>query len=57
MPLKKDQIQIFSAFGANLMYVCTGLIFATSGYLIPQLEDNDTGFGISAADGSWVGIL
>ena len=37
------------------MYVCTGLIFATSGYLIPQLKDSYTGFGISDEDGSWVG--
>ena len=37
------------------MYVSTGLIFAASGYLIPQLQNTQTGFGISIAEGSWVG--
>ena len=33
------KFQLICAFGANLMYVCTGLVFACSGYLIPQLEN------------------
>ena len=43
------------AFGANLMYVCHGMIFAASGFLIPKLEDSIEGFGISVNEGSWVG--
>jgi len=34
------KFQLICAFGANLMYVCTGLVFACSGYLIPQLENS-----------------
>ena len=45
------------AFAANLMYVCQGMIFATSGFLIPKLEDPTDGFGISIDQGSWVGKL
>ena len=45
------------AFAANLMYVCQGMIFATSGFLIPKLEDPTDGFGISIDEGSWVGKL
>ena len=39
------------------MYCCTGLIFACSGYLLPQLEDPTTGFGINDEEGSWVGNI
>ena len=45
------------AFAANLMYVGQGIIFATSGFLIPKLEDPTDGFGISIDEGSWVGKL
>ena len=37
------------------MYVCHGMIFAASGFLIPKLEDSKDGFGISVDEGSWVG--
>ena len=39
------------------MYVCYGMIFATSGFLIPKLEDPTDGLGISIDEGSWVGKL
>ena len=45
------------AFGANLMYVCHGMIFAASGFLIPKLEDSKDGFGISVDEGSWIGKI
>ena len=48
-------LQMICAFGANLMYVCHGMIFAASGFLIPKLEDPIEGFGISVNEGSWVG--
>ena len=43
------------ALAANLMMMCHGLTFPSSGFMIPQLEDPKTGFGISKDDGSWVG--
>ena len=43
------------AFGANLMYICVGMIYATSGFLITRLQDPKEGFGISEDEGSWVG--
>ena len=49
------KLQMVCAFGANLMYVCHGMIFAASGFLIPKLEDPIEGFGISVDEGSWVG--
>ena len=39
------------------MYVCHGMIFAASGFLIPKLEDPIEGFGISVDEGSWVGKI
>ena len=50
-----NSFQIICAIGANLMYVCLGMIFSASGFLIPKLEDPKDGFGISIDDGSWVG--
>ena len=44
------------AFGANLMMTCYGLVVPSSGFMIPQLEDPDSGFGISVEEGSWLGI-
>ena len=43
------------AFGANLMIVCYGLDYGSSAYMIPQLEDPHTGFGITLDEGSWLG--
>ena len=43
------------AFGANLMYVCHGMVFSASGFLITRLEDPVDGFGIDVEEGSWVG--
>jgi hypothetical protein len=43
------------ALGANLMMTCYGLIAPSSGFLIPQLEDHDIGFGINTEEGSWLG--
>ena len=39
------------------MYVCMGMIFAASGYLITKqnLVHDKIGFGITSEDGSWVG--
>ena len=34
---------------------CMGMAFGTSGFLIPKLEDPETGFGISLEEGSWLG--
>ena len=51
------KLQMICAFGANLMYVCHGMIFAASGFLIPKLEDSIEGFGISVDEGSWVGKI
>ena len=47
--------QMICAFGANLMYVCHGMVFAASGFLLPKLEDVNDGFGITFDEGSWVG--
>ena len=41
-------------FGANLMMLSYGLAAASSGFLIPQLENPDIGFGISVEEGSWL---
>ena len=37
--------------------VCMGLTFGTTGFLIPRLEDIETGFGITLEQGSWLGKL
>ena len=37
--------------------MCIGLTFAASGYLIPQLEDQKDGFGISKDEGSWIASI
>jgi hypothetical protein len=37
------------------MMACYGLIIPSSGFLIPQLEDPDIGFGINTEEGSWLG--
>ena len=47
---------MFYAFGANLMMTCYGFVFSASGFLIPQLEDQKIGFGISKEAGSWLGM-
>ena len=39
------------------MMACYGLVVPSSGFLIPQLEDPDTGFGIDKEEGSWFGII
>ena len=44
------------AFGANLMMTCYGLVVPASAFMIPQLEDPDSGFGISLDEGSWLGM-
>lgn len=49
-----EKYQVLVAFGANLMFVSQGLIFAASGYLIPQLEHD---FGINDQQGSWVASI
>ena len=41
--------------GANLLMVGMGMAFASSGFLIPRLENPDSGFGISLEQGSWLG--
>ena len=40
-----------------MMMVCYGLVSSTSGFLIPQLEDPDIGFGISLEEGSWLASI
>ena len=52
---KKIIFQISCTFVANLMMTCYGLICPASGFLIPQLEDPVTGFGINEEEGSWLG--
>ena len=52
---KYQLFQMGCALAANLMMMCHGLTFPSSGFMIPQLEDPKTGFGISKDDGSWVG--
>lgn len=49
-----EKYQFLCALGANLMFVSQGLIFAASGYLIPELEDE---FGINTYQGSWVASI
>ena len=39
------------------MMACYGLVVPSSGFLIPQIEDPDTGFGINKEEGSWFGIF
>ena len=36
------------------MMLSYGLAAASSGFLIPQLENPDIGFGISVEEGSWL---
>ena len=36
------------------MMLSYGLAAASSGFLIPQLENHDIGFGISVEEGSWL---
>ena len=36
---------------------CYGLIIPASGFLLPQLERTDVGFGISKEEGSWLGKI
>ena len=45
------------AFGANLMMTCYGIVFSASGFMIPQLEDPITGFGITKDQGSWLASI
>ena len=52
---EKFMFQISCTFVANLMMTCYGLICPASGFLIPQLEDPVTGFGINKEEGSWLG--
>ena len=35
--------------------MCYGLVRPASGFLIPQLEDPEIGFGIDKEQGSWLG--
>ena len=51
----KQFSQMACAFGANLMMTCYGLVVPASAFMIPQLEDPITGFGISIDEGSWLG--
>ena len=44
------------AFVANLTMTCIGITRIT-GFVIPQLEDPEIGFGISKEGGSWLGTL
>ena len=37
------------------MNTCYGLVFCASGFMIPQLEDSEKGFGITKEQGSWFG--
>ena len=45
------------AFGANLMMTCYGIVFSASGFMIPQLENPITGFGITKDQGSWLASI
>ena len=45
------------ALGANMMMLCYGLVVPSSGFLIPQLEDSQIGFGISMEEGSWLASI
>ena len=40
---------------AGMMMMCYGLVRPASGFLIPQLEDPEIGFGIDKDQGSWLG--
>ena len=44
------------AFGANLMMNCYGLVVPASAFMIPQMEDSESDFGISLDEGSWLGM-
>ena len=44
------------AFGANLMMTCYGLVVPASAFMIPQMEDSESDFGISLDEGSWLGM-
>ena len=37
------------------MNTCYGLVFCASGFMLPQLEDPEVGFGIDKEQGSWFG--
>ena len=37
------------------MMTCYGLVVPASAFMIPQLEDPVTGFGITIDEGSWLG--
>ena len=39
-----------------MMMMSYGLVTPASGFLIPQLEDSEIGFGINKDQGSWLGI-
>ena len=39
------------------MMTCYGLVVPASAFMIPQLEDPDSGFGISLDEGSWLGTF
>ena len=43
------------AFAANMVMMCYGMVFSTSGFMLPQLEDPTIGFGIDEEQGSWFG--
>ena len=47
--------QIGCALVANIMMGCYGLVLPASSFLIPQLEDKDSGFGINQDQVSWLG--
>ena len=49
--------EVLCAFGANLMLCCAGFTGSASGFLIPQLEDPNIGFGITTDEGSWMASI
>lgn len=51
----RKYFQIFCAFSCNLLLFCFGLVFPQSGFMLPQLEDPQQGFGIDKEQGSWFG--
>lgn len=40
-----------------MMMMSYGLVTPASGFLIPQLEDSNIGFGINKDQGSWLGTI
>ena len=38
------------------MMTCYGLVVPASAFMIPQMEDSESDFGISLDEGSWLGM-